>query len=144
MPIDSLPEEILECIFETALRPALRLYTIPRSHEINERWVVEQAQVDVKTFHKRNALSLSLVCKKWRKVVWKEINRFVVLPYSPLNAMVQAMVQLRRVQFGRPNGDTVKDLYLASGSPSPKQYLVVLLICWTCTRVESLTISEFF
>ena len=143
--IMKLPDELLLEIFRIVFEPCIRSRLVPSSYDAHYPLVIlrEHAEVDEKKKYRESVVSCVGVCRRWRQILWKELFKFIALPYSPTEHMLAVLERLRRIDFGVRNGDFVKDLYLAPGSIDRLQYIVTLLICWSCRNVRNLTISMF-
>ena len=142
MPVNNLPDELLVYIFCILLEVNLRAFTIPRSVGTHQMLLEYQAEMQQKSTHWANAFSLALVCRRWKRLVWKEVYKYLVIPRATVHDMVYILKRLRHVEYAECNGRFVRNLYLAPGSPYRLQYFVALMICWVCDTVENLTVGK--
>ena len=88
-----------------------------------------------------DAVTLARVCKRWRDLLWREIFKYITLPYSRSIEMMSVLERLWKMEFGVRNAVLVKNLYISPVSSSRMDYFLTLLICWICSNVEDLTLS---
>ena len=139
--IPFLPDEIPDYIFNIVLTFSLQWVVTPTSFELNAGLAALHAEVERKKQRRHDTVSFASVCKKWRILVWPKIFKFVALPYSSTEQMVGALQWLWCIDVGVRNTEFVRDLYISPGSARRLDYFVTLLLCWSCYRVEELTIS---